>query len=573
MLKPLENRLVPFGSDSRRRARLTGVALVALVGLFTVLPILFVIYGSFNVAGVGQPVSLGVGAWIEGFRSARTVSSIGYSLLLALRAPAAAVIGFVIAWFLIRAEIPGKRFIELALWVAFFLPALPVAIAWSLLLDADYGLLNDLFMQLPFVDGPLFDIQSVMGIIWVHMTLATVPIMVILLAPALRQLDATYEQAARVCGAGNVRTLRDVTAPVLSTSVVAAAVAGLIRGLEAFEVEQLLGTPAGIYVYATRVYELMILQPPRFAQAMALSSVFLVILFALAVAYQVYSERRSYATISGRGVSFSPVRLGRLRFAASGVLFLYVGVGVFLPLFVLVAGSFMTLFGFFHVDDPFTASHWTRVVGDATFLRAGRNSLVLGILVPLIGLAVYTLLAYVIARSRVAGRQVLSVLVWLPWAVPGILLGVALLWVMFTVPGLRMLYGTLGALVLALVIQGLPLGVQMCRSAISRVGIELEQAARVCGAKWSIGYLTITIPLIAPMLVSVFVLTFAVVLRDISTSVLLASASSRPLSLLMLEYAVAGYPEASSVIGVLLSCVTIVAALVARRVGVKLGGH
>ena len=100
------------------------------------------------------------------------------------------------------------------------------------------------------------------GILWVHLTLTTIPVMMILLAPALRQFDASLEQSAKVCGSGNLRTLRRILIPILAPALLTSLLAGFIRGLEAFEIEQLLGIPAGIYVYATRVYDLVTFEPP-----------------------------------------------------------------------------------------------------------------------------------------------------------------------------------------------------------------------------------------------------------------------------------------------------------------------
>jgi iron(III) transport system permease protein len=74
--------------------------------------------------------------------SATNRSAIGYSLLLALRAPVAALVGFLIAWLLIRGRIPGARFLEFAMWVSFFIPMLPVALSWILLLSPRYGVVN-----------------------------------------------------------------------------------------------------------------------------------------------------------------------------------------------------------------------------------------------------------------------------------------------------------------------------------------------------------------------------------------------------------------------------------------------
>ena len=540
-----------------------------MVALFTLLPVAFVVVGSFNAAAPGSAWRWGLRAWEQLFASTRTLDAVGYSLLLTIRVPIAVLIGFLVAWLLVRVQIPGKSFIEFSLWLAYFLPSLPVAIGWILLLHKDYGLVNRALMMLPFVKGPVFDIYSVGGILWVHLTLTTIPVMMILLAPALRQLDASLEQSAKVCGSGNLRTLRRILVPILAPALLTSLLAGFIRGLEAFEIEQLLGIPAGIYVYATRVYDLVTFEPPQFPQAMALSTLLLTFLFLLAFIYQLYSERTRYVTLSGRGVSFAPLRVGRWRYLASAACIGYIGLAILLPLGLLLLASFMRLFGFFSIAEPLTLKQWGRVLGDPAFLLALRNSVVLALSVSMIGLLLYGLIAYAIARSRLPGKRALSLLVWLPWSVPGILLGMSLLWLMLTLPVVNLLYGTMGALVLALVIQSMPIGTQMLRTSFGQVGDGLEQASTVSGAGWLMTYRRIMLPLIAPMLVSIFVLTFISSLRDISTTILLAGSHTRPLSLLMMEFATAGTLEPAAAIGVILSAIAIGVALIARRLGLR----
>src|SRR5262249_32610170 len=154
--------------------------------------------------------------------------------------------------------------------------------------DANYGLLNVAVETLPFVHGPWFSIYSIPGILWVHLTLTTVPTMVILLTPTLRQLDPSFEEAAGISGAGTGMTLFRVTIPLLLPAILTVFLLALIRSLEAFEVERTLGAPANINVYAPRIYDFVNLEPPLFPQAMALSSLFLAILFALGALYQAY---------------------------------------------------------------------------------------------------------------------------------------------------------------------------------------------------------------------------------------------------------------------------------------------
>ena len=155
-----------------------GIAVFALVALVTAAPVLVVIAGALDA-----------NVWRETFvDSAVNRSAIGYSFLLGLRAPIAALIGFLIAWLLIRIRLPGGRFIEFAMWVSFFIPLLPVTLSWILLLNPRYGLINQALKSLPFIDAPLFNIYSVGGILWVHIVASSVPVMVVLLGPAIRQL-------------------------------------------------------------------------------------------------------------------------------------------------------------------------------------------------------------------------------------------------------------------------------------------------------------------------------------------------------------------------------------------------
>ena len=356
---------------------------------------------------------------------------------------------------------------------------------------------------------------------------------------------------------------------MLAPALLTALLAGFIRGLEAFEIEQVLGVPANIYVYPTRIYDLIGHDPPQFPQAIALSTLLLVVLFVLTVFYQRYTSRRSVATISGRGVSFAPVQLGRWRWIVSGSCMTYIAIGVFVPLALLLMGSMMNLFGFFFVPNAFTAAHWTEVLTDSDFGQSLRNSLVVGFGVAALGTMCYALLGYVLARTRLPGRSALGAFIWLPWAVPGVLLGMSLLQLILDLPVLNVIYGTLGALILALIVANMPLGTQMIRTSFAQIADELEQASTTCGAGWWTTFRRIMLPMIAPMFVSIFLLTFMSAIRDMSTTVLLAGAHTRPLSLLLLEYANAGHFEAASVIGVILSVVAVTVTAILWRSGLR----
>ncbi len=550
---------------------LSGLLLLVLIAFLTLAPVVYVVIESFDVSPLGAPFKFGLDGWRDIVGSQRTWNSIIYSFILSTRVPIAILVALGISWLLIRVDIPGRRFIELSLLFGFFLPGVPMMMGWVLLLDKNYGLLNVLVQKLPFVTEPLFSIYSIPGIMWVHLSLTTIPIMVILLAPAFRQLDAAYEEAAEMSGASTLTSLRRVTLPLLAPAILTAFIAGLIRSLETFEVEQLLGVPANIFVYATRIFEMLSREPPLFPQALALSTLFLAILFVLSTFYQIYLRRAgNRATITGKGQRIQS-RKRAWAPLVSVVLIVYVLFSIFLPLGVLISGSLNKLFGFFFIDDPWTISHWREVMSDDRFMRAVFNSISLGVTVGLIGILAFALLSWVIVRSRLWSRDIVSFLVWLPWAIPGLVLGVTLLSLLLNVPGLSKLYGTLTPLILALLIKELPIGVQMIRTAIAQTSHELEEAAKMSGAGFLQTFRRVTLPLIAPTLVSVFLLVFASTVRDISTVVLIAAPGTRTLSLLMFDFASSGRFESAAVVGVIIAVIALGVTAIAFRLGHRNG--
>jgi iron(III) transport system permease protein len=304
---------------------------------------------------------------------------------------------------------------------------------------------------------------------------------------------------------------------------------------------------------------------------MSLSTLFLAILVILAVFYQRYSSKRAFATISGRGVSFRPTDIGGSRYAISGFLIVFLSISVILPLAFLIIGASMKFFGYFNISEPFSGRHWLLVFRDPQFLLGVRNSFLVGLGTAGFGIVLYSLLGYALLRAHVAGKSLLNLLVWLPWAVPGILLGLAFLWLFLSVPVLTPLYGTFGGLILVLFLKEMPIGVHMAKAAFVQLADELEQVARVCGAGWLSTYWRITLPLVLPTLVSIFAIVFISAVRDISAIILISTSSTRPLSLLMMEYSMSNEMEAASIIGVILSLCGIGVAFVSRKVGIRLG--
>ncbi|MBI4321463.1 MAG: iron ABC transporter permease [Chloroflexi bacterium] len=546
----------------------TGAPLV--LGLVIVFPLLVLMANSFNISQPDQPSAYGTQNWVRAFGDAKTLNSLWNSFALGIaRTAIGLVIALGFAWLIARTDMPGSPVFELLFWLTVFLPSLPLTLGWILLLDPSYGLVNSTLQKLPFVQGNLFNVYSFWGIVWVHLASHTVGIMAVLLLPAFRRLDASLEEASRIAGASQLTTIVRVLVPLFAPAVLAVAVLAFVRSLETFEVELLLGIPAGIYVYATRIYDLTRDEPPRFGEATALAFIFLLVLLTLGVLYQWYVRRKTFTTVTGRGYSSNRLPLGRWKWVATGGSLLYFGVTLAGPLILLVSGSFMRRYGYFDIPNPYTLRHWQNLFGDPVFWVSLRNSLVIASAVTLVVIPLYSTVAYAIVRRPSRATLATDIFMWVPWAVPGILLSLGMLWLFLATPLRTLLYGSLFGIIVAMVLKDSPLATLFFKAAYYQIGKELEESSHMSGAGWFHTYLRILVPMLVPTAMTIGLLVFLSSIRDISTPVLLYSADSRPLSLLLLEYSFGRELERATAVGALMSGFVLLVAVAARYLGFR----
>jgi iron(III) transport system permease protein len=554
------------GGAVQRALKLIAWLCLAVVALICILPVAIIILGSFSEGNPFNDFRGSIDPWRRAVDSSQTLHSIGLSFLLCLRVPAGLLVAFVAAWYLARNDVFGKRTIMYALWLAFFLPILPATLGWILLLDPNYGLIN--VAAATWLGVTVLDINSLAGITWVHLTLTTIPIMVILIEPAQRAIDTSYEEASTMSGAGTLKTLARVSVPLLTPTLLTAFIAGMIRTLEAFEVEQVLGVPAGILVYSTRIFNLLRISPPDEPQAMALSTFFLIILFVLVLCYRLLLLRAQMtATLTGKGARLHPNTRTPGSYAVSALLFVAVAATIVLPFAMVAMSSFSELFGFFNLEHPWTTAHWTEVLASPAFAGAMRQSLITGAAVAVLGTMLYLALAAFMARNAFPGKSALSLAIWLPWALPGVLLGTAFLIVFLNVPGLRLAYGTALALMIVLIVQGLPFATHVLEASIGQISRELEEVALMSGATPLGTVRRITVPIIAPMIASVFIISFMTAMKDVSATVLVATPGTQTLPLLLFGYATSGQLEDAAVVAVVTVLIAMLMALLASRIG------
>lgn len=540
--------------------------------MFSVLyPAGVIVFTSFEMPGAKVASGLGLQGWKIAFSDPAIISAIWNTVTVTFARQAIALpIAILLAWVIARTDVPCSSTLEFLFWLGYFLPPLPVTMGWILLLDPDYGLFNQWLTHLPWISRPPLNIYSFWGIVWAHLTTSTVAVEVMLLTPAFRNMDATLEEASLVSGAGVIRTLRKIVVPLMTPIVGVVLLLGIVHSLQAFELELILGFPFRFYVFSTQIYWLLNQQPPQFAAATALGSTILFLMVPLVILQGQGVAQRSFATVGGRYKGHKQ-RLGKWRWPVFVFLITVALVITFIPFLFLTLASFMARFGYFNVPKPWTALHWSRVIEDSVFLQSLKNTLVLAGATALVSVIFFTLIAYIIIRTRFVGRAALDMVSWLPATLPGIILGLGLLSVFLGTPLLRPFYGSMFLLIIATVISSMTLGVQVIKSALTQLAVELEEAAKVAGGSGWSSFRDIILPIITPSLLLVGTLSFIAAARNVSTVALISTSHTRPLSLLQLDFLVESRYESAAVIGIIVVALTTGVALISRLLGLRTG--
>ncbi len=559
--------LTRFGTWRLEKTTLLYSLVLGAVAFIVLYPLWLLFAQAFQVGAGTADTTWGLDNWRAAWTEPALAGSLANTIGLALTRQALALaVGIPVAWLIARTDLPGRGWFEFGFWVAVFLPSVPILVGWILIFDGYNGLANKLLEGLPFVQRGPFDIFSWWGIVLTHLFGATLGIKVMFLAPAFRSLDSALEEAGRMSGANSITTLRRVVLPLLAPAILVVTLLGLIQSLEAFEIELILGAPAGIDVFSTKIYRLLREQPPAYGSATALSMLILFMMTPLILFQQRLIDRGHYATITGKhGARLHA--LGPWKWPASAAIGTLVVAMTVVPSTFVILGSFMKIFGAFQIPNPWTLQHWTTVLASSGFLSSLATTLILAISASVVAMSIFGILGYITVRTGFLGRGALDFLTWMPSLLPGIVISLGLLWMFLSTPAFRPLYGSTAVLVIAISLSIMTRSVQMVKAALVQIGAELEQAAWMSGAGWWTTVRRVIFPLAAPTLMVVGILAFSTASRTASHVALLATANNRPLVLLQLDFLSDGNFEASSVVGVVILLLTLGAALLARALG------
>lgn len=475
----------------------------------------------------------------------------------------ALAVGLGLAWLIERTDLPARGAIRVLILLPMAMPPLLLAIAWAMLLSPRVGFINQILVEALGLRSAPFNIYTMWGLIFVQ-GLAFVPTTYLILAPAFRNIDPSFEEAAMTSGAGTWRMIRRILLPVLWPSILSAALFLLMVSLVVFDVPGTLGTPAHVTVLSTRIYYLVTDSPggiPLYGRVGALAVLFLAILLALSWGYhRLTAQSQRYRTITGKAFRPRVLALGRAKPAAVTAVAVYFLLSVLAPLLTLFWMSIMP----YQTRISWQALHLATFENYRGFLANDRVAMSVehSLTIALVAATAVTLLALLVSwmttRLKVPGRQTLDALAFAPIAVPGVMIGVALVYVYLTLNAVVPIYGTIWIIAVAYVTQYLPFGSRTMSGVMVQLHPELEEAALTSGAGRMRILWRITLPLMWPAAAAVWIWVAAHALRELSSALMLQGRDNNVVPTLLWDYWAGGEPTRAAVGGVGLTVALVV---------------
>ena len=532
------------------------LALILFLAFLTIYPFSMLLYGSLHSTPPGMAGEYN----LDGYRQAMNPENLKILWVTIQIATAKTIpsllLAILLAWIVARTDTPWRGKLEVLISLPFFIPPILTAMAWAMLGNPQVGLLNTLWKSMTGATVSPINIYSFGGVVW-HMIQYSTPFLFLFIVDIFRAMDPSLEESSRMCGASSWRTFRSITLLLMTPALTNAFILSFIRGMENFESPLFFGTPAKITVVTTEIYNSIHHHAtPDYQYATAISFLVMMLMFVMVFVQWRILRGRSFQTVTGKGYSPSVMKLGRWRWVTFGFCILFFTVTVVLPVAQLLIGSFFKFFGFYQAD-MLTLEHYESVWNSSEIWRGFTNTMWLGLMGASATMALGSIVAYISVRTHWRGRRLIDAMAWLPWMMPGMVLGIGFLWAFAMLPGPIPIYGTIWALLLAYVALCTPVSVRVMSSAYAQLSYDLEECSRVHGATFMQTLWRILVALAWPSFAVGWVLTFFGIMRELSASVLLYAVGSEVLSVVLMKLWANGQAEQVSVVGLFMMLLVI----------------
>lgn len=469
-------------------------------------------------------------------------------------------LGTLLAFLVIRTDLPGKKTLRTLLVLPYALPSFFAAIAWIQLLGPQGYLAR---FCLEFFGGTTvpWNIYSAGGIVFV-LTVHYFILVFITVAGALERMDASLEEAARASGANTYQIMRQITLPLVLPAIMAGGLLAFIGALANFGIPALLGMRARFFVLTTSIYYALAI--PDFGLATALSSMLvLVALVMMALQFGIQRGESRFTVISGKAVHPSELRLRAIRYP---LFFLISAIVVFisiLPIFSMVLTALMRYWGAPISIANLTLGNFDYVLKFETAQRAIMNSLFLGAVSATVAMFVGTIISYLHVKAKLRGSRALDFFATIPYAVPHTVIAIAMILAWSRPP--VSLYGTLWIILVAYLAVYLPFAVRTTNSTLQQVHDSLEEAAKASGARLFPRLRDIILPLARPGMIAGWILVFMPALRELTVSILLYAYHTETIGVVVYNLQDAGYREIAAALASIVMGLLIMGNMIIRK--------
>lgn len=478
--------------------------------------------------------------------------------------------GAFLAWLVARTDLPGRQQLKTWLMLPYLIPPFIGAFAWAQLLGPA-GYLNKFYQSSTGAEGVLFNIYGPGGIILV-LAVHSYPLVYLTVVGAFARIDPALEEAARIAGATRWQVLRDISFPVMAPALMSGALLVFVSAIANFGVPATLGFSSGYYVLTTRIYDAV--NNASLGNHLALAAALSVILSLLAgtglMGANLALRGKDFAVISGRGGTPGTIPLGRWRYAFGLAVMSFVFLFSLAPVLAVGLTSITKAYGLDPVPVNWTLKHYQYVLWQMPVAqRALGNSILLALAAATLTMAWGGMIAYLTLKVRWRQRTLLEFLASLPYALPGTVVALAMI-LTYSQPlpltGWR-LYNTLWIILLAYIIRYLIFPVRSTGAVLSQIAGNLEEAARLSGARWGQAMRHVVLPLIRPGLVAGWFLVLIPTMHELTLSILLWSAGNETLGVAVFNLQEAGDIPATAALAMITIILVLTVNYLARQVG------
>jgi iron(III) transport system permease protein len=540
---------------------LVWAAVAAALVILVVYPMVWLVLKSLEGAGGegwtlrNYAIAFGTPRYLEAIWNSLRVSFSVAILSLAMGVP--------MAWAVSRTDMPAKGLVRASVLGAFITPAFLGAIAWILLAGPNAGWLNKLFVAATGAPAGPLNVYSLPGLVFV-IALYTYPYAFLFTATALELMSSEMEDAATILGAGALRTMAAVTVPLALPALIAGFIMAFLESIALFGSPLLIAVPARIQVITTQLFQFFQF-PSKVELAAAYSLPLLGVTAALLLLQKRLLARKGFATFTGRGGAHRLVRLGPWRWVLLAWCLLLAALSLLLPYLTLLSASLSKAWARGWTWENLTLEHfrWILLTHETT-RGAIVNSLLFATAAACLAVTLAFLVAYMVNRRLVRGSDLLGYLAMAPYVIPGIVLAIGFL-AAYARPPL-FLYGTAWIMILAFTSRFLPVAYANSDAALKSVHPELEDAARIAGAGRFATLGEVTLPLIKRGILAGWLLVLIAALRELSSAIFLFSASTKVMSIVLVDLSEEGDFERLSALGIVMLAVTMALVLGGYRI-------